>query len=48
MVRKWCRQEKKRKKEEININNLPINFVKSLFRKEDLYKGHKSVEDKET
>ena len=41
------KKEKKRKKEEININNLPINFVKSLFRKEDLYKGHKSIEDKE-
>ena len=37
----------KEKTEEININNLPINFVKSLFRKEDLYKGNKIEEYKE-
>ena len=41
------KKENKREKELVNINNLPINFAKSLFRKEDLLKGHRGIEDKE-
>ena len=34
-------------KELYNLNNLPINFVKSLFRKEYLYKGNRLLEEKQ-
>ena len=40
-------KEKKRQKELININSMPINFSKSLFRKEDLYKNNKNKENEE-
>ena len=34
-------------KELYYLNDLPINFVKSLFRKEDLYKGNRILEEKQ-
>ena len=37
-------KKEKEKFKDINIENFPINFVKSLFRKEDLYKGGKIEE----
>ena len=40
-------KENSGKKEDINVNSLPMNFIKSLFRKEDLYKSKKGIEDKE-
>ena len=41
------KNENSGKKENINVNNLPMNFIKSLFRKEDLYKSKKGIENKE-
>ena len=35
------------KKEKSNIINMPTNFIKSLFKKENLYKNNKNNEDKE-
>ena len=35
------------KKEKSNIINMPTNFIKSLFKKENLYKNNQNNEDKE-
>jgi len=40
-------KECKAKKDKNKRISMPSNFIKSLFKKEDLYKSHKNIEDKE-